>query len=88
MFVKLLYYFRVVFIAVVNLHTLKLCKQIPLHIKRCIVIFFLNSLSQLFRSHSAEFFFATECTGDHRLQRANKAGDDDLFNVFIVTVFK
>ena len=88
MFIKLLYYFRVVFITVANLHILKLCEQIPFYVKECIIIFFFNNLSQLFESYSVEFFFAIKCTGNHRLQRMNKAGSDDLFDVFIVTVFK
>ena len=88
MFIKLLYYLRIVLITVANFHTLELCEQVLLHVKRCIIIFFLNNLSQFFENHPAKFFFATECTGDHRLQRANKADGDDSFNVFIVIVFK
>ena len=88
MFIKLLYYFKVVFITVVNLYTLKLCKQISLCIKRCIIIFFFDNFSQLFESYFIKFFFVTECTGNHRLQRVNKTGSDNLFNVFIITVFK
>ena len=83
-FIKLFYYIRVVLTVVINLHILKFCEQISLCIKRCVIIFSLNSLPQLFKGHTAEFFFAIKCTGNHRLQRANKADDDDLFNVFIV----
>ena len=83
-FIKLLYYLRVILIIVANLYALKFCEQISLCVKRCIIIFSLNSFSQLFGDHSAEFLLATECTGNHGVQRANKAGGGDSFNAFVV----
>ena len=86
--IKQLYYIRVVFIIVANLYTLKLCEQVSFCIKRCIIIFSLNDLSQLLEGHSVEFFFIIKCTDNYRLQKVSKASDNDLFNAFIVIIFK
>ena len=86
-FIELLYYFKVVFTIIVNLYILKFYEKILFCIKRCIIIFSLNNLLQIFENHFVKFLFATECTGNHRLKKVNKINNDDSFNAFIIIVF-
>ena len=88
MFIELFYYIKVVFIIVIDLHILKFFEQVSFHIKKCVIIFSFNSLSQLFKDYIMKFFFAIKCTGNHKLQKVNKVDSNDLFDIFIVTVFK